>query len=338
MGLSSKKTTTTSSGTENLTTTPQMPAWGVNSLIGLNSNIESLAQNDPEQYVAKADPLQTQAAAGAANLGSTWSAPFAQATGDINDVTSADTPQAQAAHAVAASLLDDGGIAKYLNPELQSVVDTSLADYDKNAGQTLAQLAAKGALNSAFGGSRYGILEGETNADLAQKRGLLDSGLRASAYSDAANQANEDAQRRQSTSEANAGRDTSVSVSNAQQAADALARKLQGAGLLANIGNSADANARADVASQDAAGGVLRDIAQSKATAPLSLTQAVAQLLDQNQLGLLTGSNTQGTTSSTGTTTSDPSLLGGIGQGISAIGDLGKLFGNATPLAGLFKG
>lgn len=330
-------------------------------------------------------------------------------------------PGATSTDAASASLLD-GGLAKYLNPELQNVVNTSLADFDQNAGQVRAAQAAKGALNDAFGGSRFGIQEGETEGQLARARATEDATLRSQAYNDATNLANEDANRVQQTNLANAGaknatsqfnsglfadlgkfnagQDQSAAAANASAAntaasqntsaenalrtlqagltaaannqnatatnaqntdvfntgADlnktnaaaqnqqsefnanqkdtALARALAASGLLSQEANSANTNSINDVLTQAQLGGQQQATNQAIATAPLSLQQAIATLLGQNQFGLLTGqkSNVKGHSE---TTTSDP--LGTVGSILSSIGAIaGAPFTGGASLAGLF--
>lgn len=75
-----------------------------------------------------------------------------------------------------------GEIGKYMNPELERVVGTSLASYDEDAARSQAQMKAQGAAAGAFGGSRFGVREGIFGADVARNRGMMEAGLRSNAY------------------------------------------------------------------------------------------------------------------------------------------------------------
>jgi hypothetical protein len=290
MGISSKKSTTSQQSTS--TTTPNVPQWGTDSLQGLNTQIENIANTDPSTFVTGPSALQTQGFTGAGDLGG-WQSGLTNAT-DLANTT---------AGTAAPSILDNGGVAKYLDPYLKNVVDSSLADFDQSAGETRARQAAAGANADAFGGSRWGLQEGETEGQLARARSSLDSGLRSAGWTQASNLANEDANR----------------------ASQGLDRNTTIAGLLANAANSNAVNARSDVASQLAAGDTQHDLAQDSATAPISLAQTVAALLGQNQLPLLTGQTVN--SSGTSSTTSNPSTFGQIGQAITTAAKLAAMFG-----------
>lgn len=308
MGLSSKKSTSTQDTSGTSTVTPNVPQWGVDSLQGLNKQIEGIAGTDPSSFVAPATALQTQAFTGAGNLGD-WTAGNTAANDLATQVGGAAAP-----HAGAVSSADS--IAKFLNPELEKVVNTTLADFDQNAGATRASQAAKGAAAGAFGGSRWGLQEGETEGQLARARATADATLRSNAYTDAEGQANNDANRGQATNLANLSSDNSN-----------LDRQSGIAALLNSISTARNSGQVLDATTQGALGSDQRAIDQSKATAPISLAQTVAQLLGQNQLPLLTGATTNSTGHSTGSTTSTPSTFSQIGQGIQTAANLAALFG-----------
>jgi hypothetical protein len=61
-------------------------------------------------------------------------------------------------------------MGQYKNPYEQQVVDTTLAGYDRNAAEQAAQMQAQAAKAGAFGGSRFGIAQGQFAADNALNR------------------------------------------------------------------------------------------------------------------------------------------------------------------------
>lgn len=332
MGLSSKSTTTTSSSNQDINTTPEIAPQLMPGVSNLDATINNLAGSNPQSYVPPASPLQTQAQKNAANLGNVSNPEFGTAANDVNSALATPAPQMTPAQMQAASLLTvGGGLQNYMNPELQDVVDTSLAGYDKTAGAASAALAAQAAGAGAFGGSRFGIQAGEQAASLVQQRAALEASLRSTAYNDATTLANEDADREQSANSTNAGFVQSANSTNAQLENDAIARQLTGAGLLGNLAAQTNASDINDVGSQDALGQEQRTIAQQQATAPLSLAQATAQLLGQTQ-PLQDGTRTSGQSSGTSTTVSNPSVMSDIGQGLQVAGSVAGLFAGIPPV------
>lgn len=71
---------------------------------------------------------------------------------------------------------------QYLDPQLDGYVKAYLTNFDDTAGREKAAYQAQGAMNGAFGGSRYGIGEAQLTSDLANKRALGEAGLRSDAF------------------------------------------------------------------------------------------------------------------------------------------------------------
>lgn len=122
----------------------------------------------------------------------------------------------------------------YMNPYLSQVVDTTAADYDQYAGQQRAELARRGAAAGAFGGSGYGLAQGQAEGELARGRASTLAGLRSDAFNTAAGLSNLDAARRQEAGMFNAG---------AQNERDLARGQLGFQGALYNAGAQNDARA-----------------------------------------------------------------------------------------------
>lgn len=320
MGLSSKKTTTTQNSTS--TTTPNNPSWITDPVQSLVGQISNLGTTDPQQYVASASPLQQQAFnQGAATLGNTSSLMGAGADA-IRAGMGAAAPMVEGTSFKAASLLDN--LDAYVNPELNNVVRNALENYDVSAGQQQAQYAAQGAKNKAFGGSRYGIGESSLLSDLVRGRATTEGNLRSDAYGNAFNYSNLDAARRQEADMFKAQAAMQAALANQSSQNSALDRQLTGGNSLANIGSAQDASSRANTSLLSDLGAAQRSISQSQATAPLSLLQAQTALLSGLPLSQFVGSTTTG--NSSGTTTSNPSLLQAIGQGAQTAANVAMLF------------
>lgn len=321
MGISSKtqRSSTSSEGTRdsNTVTNRTNPDWVTNGVQDLVSKIGVLGDADPQSFVTGPSGLQQQAFDRAA--GATTNPNFDEGVRAIATANSATTPLSTAASmGRGASLLD--GLENYVNPQLKGVVRTTLDNYDESAGQQGAQLAAAGARNKAFGGSRFGMAEGQFAADNQRDRAATEAGLLSDAYDKAFNYSNQDAARRQQAASTNAGFTQQSGLANQDSQNRVIDRYLTSAGLLSGIGSAQDASERADTGLLGDLGGVERGIAQDRATAPLSLLQAQQQLLSGLPLNLFGGTTTTGSEKTTGLdithASQDPSKAEQIGTAI----------------------
>ena len=71
-----------------------------------------------------------------------------------------------------------GGINTYINPYTQQVINTSMADLERQRQTQMNALGAQATAAGAFGGSRQGVAEALTNQGFAQQGGQLASQLR----------------------------------------------------------------------------------------------------------------------------------------------------------------
>lgn len=257
-----RKTTTNSAGTFNNTTTPLVPDWATTPVQGAADRISGLLNGDPQSLVAPANGLQQQAAAGATGLSSD--------TAWTDAALQASTPFASGGKAY-------DWVGRYMNPYLDQVVDSTAADLDANAGRVRAQQALDLAGAGAFGGSGAALTQSQTEGELARARSSALSGLRSQGYNMALQAASGDAERA-----------TQARIANAQMA---LQDRAQKSGLVLN----ADANARANIATQSDVGGAMRDIDQSQRSADVTNTQQIVAMLSGLPLGLFAGKTEQGT-------------------------------------------
>jgi hypothetical protein len=192
MGMSSSS----SKSTTNQTTTPVVSEPYNSAFSGFTNNISDFLATDPHQYVAPTSPLQQQAFdQAAAGLGagtphidtaSGYAAGAADAPASSVDFSGYTAPKLGNAATFGGATLDGptlyGGadlgdptqilqyMQDYQNPYTQQVIDASLADYDQYAGHQRASMAADAAKTQAFGGSRYGIAQGQLEGELARGR------------------------------------------------------------------------------------------------------------------------------------------------------------------------
>lgn len=307
MGLSTKKTKTTSSSNQTATMTPNNPAWSENLVSGVADRIGNLGNLDPYSLVADANPLQTSAGNLSGSLGAgiqdarvAFGSGMGSATGATQSIIDGSAPQM-----TAASLLD--GLQNYMSPYTNNVVDTTLANYDRSAGQNRAQqLLNIGGMDDTFGGSGSMAYLGNFDAANQLNRAQTEAQLRDQGFNTGSNLSNLDAGRRQD-----------ASSTNAQLQAQQNALKLQAAqqmGALAqsqaNTAMGFDANQRDNATSQANIGDVLRQIQQQKLGAPIAQASAQAGLLGQLPLDLFRGQTVNSTGTSTGTSKESGAAMG----------------------------
>jgi hypothetical protein len=279
------------------TSTPSNPDWVTAALQGAVNKGTALAGQNPQSYVAGPDQLQTQAGGTAAALnGSPW---------NYNGAADLTRGVANAAAPVAKSVQALPYVQQYMDPYLKDVVNATAADLDYNDAKTRTAQTMDLARSGAFGGSRAGIAQAETEGQLERARGTTLGGLRSQGYTQALTAANADAERKQQAADL-----------NAQLQAQQLDRSLTAANQLASLSSGYDANQRANAETQAGVGGTLQQIAQAKAQAPLSLESLYAQLLSGLPLSLLHGETDTGTQTETQQGTSKGNTSG-FGFGVN---------------------
>lgn len=153
------------------------------------------------------------------------------------------TPQEVAAQSAV------GGIGQYMNPYTQGVIDTSLADMERQRMMQQQQIGAQAASAGAFGGSRQGLVEAETNRGFAQQGGMLAAQLRNQGFQTALGASQQDVARQLQAAMANQaanaraaefGQATGLQAQgmNQQAGLQGAQTRLSGAGTLGNLGST----------------------------------------------------------------------------------------------------
>lgn len=133
----------------------------------------------------------------------------------------------------------------YMNPYIQSVIDANAADQQNAYQQQYNQLASQAQAANAFGGSRFGVAQGQLSADAVRNQALLSAQLRSQGFDTAANLLSQDIERQNWATGVN------QQTALANQSADIQSAGLRGnaAGLLGSLAgdyqNSLGADARA---------------------------------------------------------------------------------------------
>lgn len=321
---SNSKTTQSSTGTFNNTTTPIIPSWIEGPVQSTVGRIGGLLNLDPNSLVAPAHPLQQQAAAMVGRLdGTPWAYEaannaMASAAGPGWDPYAAQTyggaTVGPVANAGAASVLDNLG--SYMSPYRQQVVDSALADFDHGAGQTRAQLDLDLAGAGAFGGSGAALSKSMTEEGLVRGRATTSANLLDQMFNRGAELANLDADRRTQVSLANSGAANTATLNQAQlyqqaglAGADArnaasqfnanlneqaLRRRIEAAQGIGNLADAYSENQRANIAALAGLGQTFRGIDQDQRQAPITSTQQIVAMLSGLPLNLFVGQNEQG--------------------------------------------
>lgn len=140
-----------------------------------------------------------------------------------------------------------GGIQNYMNPYTQQVIDTSMADLERQRQMQMNQMGQQASAAGAFGGSREGVAQSLTNEAFARQGGQLASGLRQQGFQtalgasqqDVANQMQADLANQQAGAQAaQFGQQQGLQAQLANQQAGARAQEFgQQQGLQAQMAN-----------------------------------------------------------------------------------------------------
>lgn len=201
-----------------------------------------------------------------------------------------------AAPTVQAGQVGQTNMAQYMNPYTSGVIDSTMADMNRGRQMALGQIGDQATAARAFGGSRHGIAEAETNRAFADQAGQMAAGLRQNAFTNAQGMAQYDIGNRFAADQFNAGNAMTVSGANAGAANQfALANQnaqmgqdsnlLAGAGMLGqlsqqgfNMGRTLNADVAGVGAQQQALQQMLIDAARTQFQQWSSAPQQAIQL------------------------------------------------------------
>jgi len=152
-------------------------------------------QVDPAMVRQRGYNPSTMAGVNPITAGNVAGQGFAATTiGDVGTVDATD---------VTAGQLSGTGLFKYTNPYEDQVVQQSLGDIERQRLMAQNVGGAQAGAANAFGGSRQGVAESETNRAFADQAARTASGLRQAGYMNAQEQAGQDIGRRMQADLAN---------------------------------------------------------------------------------------------------------------------------------------
>jgi hypothetical protein len=213
------------------------------------------------QFVAGEDPLQTSAI----NLAQ-------QGVGSYTPyLTAAQAGLTQAGTDVAAARTAAGGLGAltgptayqpFMSPYQQDVIDTSLAEFDKQAAMRQQQLRDDAlGVPGAFGGGREGVQQAEYQTGSDRNRAMLQAGLLQQGFGQAQNAAQQAFQNQQAIQQAQLGMGTAALGLGNQQL---------------NLSNFQRAGLGADVGALGQLGSLRQGQAQARLTADQQAAQTAA--------------------------------------------------------------
>ena len=241
-----------------------------------------------------------------------------------------------------------GGIPDYMNPYTQDVIDTSMADLERQRLMQQNVIGAQAGQAGAFGGSRQGVAEALTNEAFARQGGQLAAGLRQQGFETALGAAQQDAENRLQAqlqaqtlggqmSMANLDARTRTALANQQAQLEAQRlnqqaaleqgqQAIQGAGVLGQLSNLGFGQGMDITRQQQAQGLAMQALNQQLIDAArqqyAGFTGEPTRALQLPIAAVSAGNMGQGTT--TGTTSQQPGLFDYLSLGASTLGGLAK--------------
>lgn len=304
MGLSGSKQRTSSTSTGTATTTPQIPSWIQGPASQYFGQIGTLLNNGSGGTPRPASPLQTQAFSSAAGLG--LNQVLAEAINGSRGLLNF-TPDN-----VTAGQLSETDLSPYMNPYTRDVIDNSVRDLERARAGIVSGTQGVATRAGAYGGSRHGIADAETNRGFLDGVSSLVAGLRDSNFRNA-----------QSSAMFDIGNRLSTDTANADRGVTGAGIRLNAAGQMGSQAVAQDANTRANIGTQATLGERERDIATENDPEQqrIAWLSQIAQLLGINP-AMFAGQTVNSSGSQTGTSSQSGGLLGGFGSLLSGIGSI----------------
>lgn len=136
---------------------------------------------------------------------------------------------------VQARQLSETNLDPYMNPYTQAVTDTTMSELERQ--RLIAMNQTNSAASGAFGGSRHGVMQAETNRGFGDIAARTTAGLNSDNFMQAQGAAFQDISNTLGADSSNQSAQLQASINNAQNALQANGQNLQGATGLAQIAN-----------------------------------------------------------------------------------------------------
>jgi hypothetical protein len=179
-----------SGGGDTTTTRTSVPSWMLPYAKGTLSFAKDVANQPYQPYkgqlVANLDPMQRQAYQFTQDQLGVAGNQINQFAQGMQPLTHFRPDQVQAGQ------LRNTNLDPYMNPYTRNVVDTSLAALDRERQQQQMQNAGQAQAAGAFGGSRQGLVEAQTNEAAQRQAGQLSANLYSQGFTQAQQAAQQD--------------------------------------------------------------------------------------------------------------------------------------------------
>lgn len=129
-------------------------------------------------------------------------------------------------------------LSPYMNPYTQNVINTALSDLDRQRQMTQQQNRAAAAAAGAFGGSRQGLVEAETNRGFADVAARTAAGLQQQGFLNAQQMAGQDIAAANRAAEFGATQGMNAALANQQAGLSGSQQRLAAGSQLANLGTT----------------------------------------------------------------------------------------------------
>lgn len=154
-------------------------------------------------------------------------------------------------------------LGAYTNPYENQVVSNALGDLERSRMMQQNQLGAQATASKAFGGSRQGIAEAETNRAFAQQAANTAAQLRQAGYTQAQQLAGTDVAARNAASQYGATAQNAAMAANQAAGLQGVQQRLSAAAQMGNLGQQAFNTSQA-IANQQLQQGTLQQALQQQ--------------------------------------------------------------------------
>jgi len=183
------------------------------------------------------------------------------------------------AGSVTADKFTDVNIDDYMNPFTQKVTDVTMDELERQ--RLMAMNNTDAAAAGAFGGSRHGVMQAETNRGFGDVAARTLAGLNSGAYSNAQGAAFQDIGNKLSADVGNQSASLQAQLANAQNAISANSQNLTGASGLAQLSNMGFSRGQSALDAQMQAGNMQQALQQQLINAARQQTNSDTGFTDE---------------------------------------------------------
>jgi len=180
---------------------------------------------------------------------------------------------------VTAGRFPDQNINDYMNPYTQNVTDTTMSELERQ--RQIAMNQTNSAASGAFGGSRHGVMQAETNRGFGDIAARTTAGLNSDNYMQAQGAAFQDIGNQLSADQGNQSAQLQAQMTNASNGLSANNQNLIGASGLANVSNMGFSRGQSALQAQMDAGNMQQALQQQLINAGKQQTFADTGFTDE---------------------------------------------------------